>query len=282
MRWLLCPWTENLSACTWFLLHRSALTAFAGYRQFRGVACILRLLSQPIDALTARILASCQQRVCACQYAIPAEGSTKRDVGLILLYVVLQFRPEKDHALQLRAFARARMQAASLSPQASSAVQAASLKLAGSCRGSADEARVEGLRRLCHQLGLANCVEFCLNVPFADLERMLGEAVGCLHTMVDEHFGISIVECMAAGVLQPNFKCTKGSRKCWFPGSVIYLTCCLGGCASAALRLYVGSFLALRALITRCIATQILIEHCHISMQASSQLRTTLVARVMT
>lgn len=31
---------------------------------------------------------------------------------------------------------------------------------------------------------------------------LLGEAVGGLHTMVDEHFGIGIVQYMAAGVPQ--------------------------------------------------------------------------------
>ncbi len=42
-------------------------------------------------------------------------------------------------------------------------------------------------------------MEFCVNVPFADLLRLLSDAVAGLHTMVDEHFGISVVEYMAAG-----------------------------------------------------------------------------------
>lgn len=35
------------------------------------------------------------------------------------------------------------------------------------------------------------------------MKLLLGEAVGGLHTMVDEHFGIGIVQYMAAGAPQP-------------------------------------------------------------------------------
>ena len=42
-------------------------------------------------------------------------------------------------------------------------------------------------------------MEWCVNVPFSELRQLLGGAVGGLHSMVDEHFGISVVEYMAAG-----------------------------------------------------------------------------------
>lgn len=41
----------------------------------------------------------------------------------------------------------------------------------------------------------------CVNVSFQELQALLGEAVGGLHTMQDEHFGISVVEYMAAGAV---------------------------------------------------------------------------------
>ena len=41
----------------------------------------------------------------------------------------------------------------------------------------------------------------CVNVPYSELKSLLGGAVGGLHTMLDEHFGISVVEYMAAGVI---------------------------------------------------------------------------------
>lgn len=42
-------------------------------------------------------------------------------------------------------------------------------------------------------------MEFCVNASFDQLRALLGDAVAGLHTMVDEHFGISVVEYMAAG-----------------------------------------------------------------------------------
>ena len=38
-----------------------------------------------------------------------------------------------------------------------------------------------------------------MNADFLEVKQLLGGAVGGLHTMLDEHFGISIVEYMAAG-----------------------------------------------------------------------------------
>lgn len=40
-----------------------------------------------------------------------------------------------------------------------------------------------------------------MNASFDELRLLLGDAVAGLHTMVDEHFGISVVEYMAAGEL---------------------------------------------------------------------------------
>lgn len=38
-------------------------------------------------------------------------------------------------------------------------------------------------------------------MAYSELRRLLGDAVAGLHSMVDEHFGISVVEYMAAGTL---------------------------------------------------------------------------------
>ena len=54
-------------------------------------------------------------------------------------------------------------------------------------------------------------MEFAVNVSFDELRSLLSEAVGGLHTMLDEHFGISVVEYMAAGLLHleilPVYRC---------------------------------------------------------------------------
>ena len=44
-------------------------------------------------------------------------------------------------------------------------------------------------------------VEFCINVPFPELKRWLSRAMIGVHTMWNEHFGIGVVEFMAAGVI---------------------------------------------------------------------------------
>jgi alpha-1,2-mannosyltransferase len=78
----------------------------------------------------------------------------------------------------------------------------ARLQLVGGCRGPEDEARLEQLKVLAKDLNLTDdMVEFRVNVPFEELHELLGDAVAGLHSMIDEHFGISVVEYMAAGAV---------------------------------------------------------------------------------
>ena len=103
-----------------------------------------------------------------------------------------QFRPEKNHRSQLRILAEL--------------VKAAhpkqvTLVLIGSCRNKEDQERVEDIRHLAEQLQVLQNVEFKVNVRFEELKAELGRAVAAIHTMENEHFGISLVECMAAGCL---------------------------------------------------------------------------------
>lgn len=44
-------------------------------------------------------------------------------------------------------------------------------------------------------------VEFAVNLAYSDLVRLFGRASIGLHTMVDEHFGITVVEFQAAGLV---------------------------------------------------------------------------------
>lgn len=82
---------------------------------------------------------------------------------------------------------------------ADNAVLAAQLRIVGGCHRAAEKSRLAGLRQLAQDLGLQDCVEFLPNALYEDISSLLGGAVGGLHTMLDEHFGISIVEYMAAG-----------------------------------------------------------------------------------
>lgn len=71
--------------------------------------------------------------------------------------------------------------------------------MVGGCRGAEDQARLRDLQQYAEELGIGDYVEWYVNVPFSELKMLLGGAVGGLHTMTDEHFGISVVEYMAAG-----------------------------------------------------------------------------------
>eukprot|EP00038_Savillea_parva_P012198 m.202936 g.202936 ORF g.202936 m.202936 type:complete len:483 (+) comp21990_c0_seq1:153-1601(+) len=107
---------------------------------------------------------------------------------------VAQYRPEKNHALQLRAFARFRDQY----PKESKDVE---LVLIGGCRNEGDQARVAQLETLRRELGLESSCRILTNLPYGDLKQHLREAAVGIHTMKDEHFGIGVVEFMAAGAI---------------------------------------------------------------------------------
>ncbi|KAF6262956.1 hypothetical protein COO60DRAFT_1699075 [Scenedesmus sp. NREL 46B-D3] len=120
----------------------------------------------------------------------------------LFLVSVAQFRPEKNHRLQLEAYAMAREEAAAKDTNwRNSPVLVSTLKMVGSCRGPDDEARLLQLQQYAAKLGISDAVEWHVNVPYLELKQLLGGAVGGLHTMLDEHFGISVVEYMAAGVI---------------------------------------------------------------------------------
>lgn len=109
--------------------------------------------------------------------------------GTIILSVA-QFRPEKNHAQQIRAFA-----------DLYSRTFAAHLVLIGGARNDEDVQRVDELRRLARELNIAQHVTFLVNAPFEDVLDWMSKADVGISTMVDEHFGINIVELMAAGVI---------------------------------------------------------------------------------
>lgn len=104
-----------------------------------------------------------------------------------------QFRPEKDHPLQLRSFHKF------LKCKMAKDRHKYKLILVGSCRNQEDQDRVNSLKKLASELGIQNSVDFALNVSFEQLRSYLAEATIGLHTMWNEHFGIGIVECMASG-----------------------------------------------------------------------------------
>ncbi|GAA5977613.1 hypothetical protein JCM10908_005038 [Rhodotorula pacifica] len=120
----------------------------------------------------------------------------------VTILSLAQFRPEKEHATQLHAFAEL---LGSLIPSLResdiSLRENLRLVLAGSVRNSADAARVESLRTLAKVLQIAEQVDFRVNEPYEVICDLMKKATIGLHTMIDEHFGITVVEFQAAGLI---------------------------------------------------------------------------------
>ncbi len=104
-----------------------------------------------------------------------------------------QFRPEKDHLLQIKAFQVLLTDHPELKD--------ARLMLVGSCRDEDDLNRVKNLKIKAKELGIEENVEFHTNVQYSQLMALLSRAAIGLHTMWNEHFGICVVELMASGLV---------------------------------------------------------------------------------
>lgn len=111
-----------------------------------------------------------------------------------------QFRPEKEHSLQLRLLHKLLNEHGELK-SSNGPNRAAKLVLIGSCRNIQDESRVEELKALAKELVIEKHVEWCINASLETVLKKLRSASVGLSTMVDEHFGINVVEYMASGLL---------------------------------------------------------------------------------
>ncbi|KAJ9589442.1 hypothetical protein L9F63_017345 [Diploptera punctata] len=123
------------------------------------------------------------------QMPLSSEASNLQNVS------VGQFRPEKDHPLQLRAMYELRQL---VSEEMWDKIM---LVFVGSCRHREDEERVRDMQDLCKHLSLENNVQFKVNISYEELKKELQEGTIGLHAMWNEHFGIGVVECMAAGLI---------------------------------------------------------------------------------
>lgn len=105
-----------------------------------------------------------------------------------------QFRPEKDHRLQLSSLACFKRRSN----------KKLKLVLIGSCRNLQDWDRVKVLREYAQStlhLKEGDDFEFLVDASRDTLDTYLASAMLGIHTMWNEHFGISLVEMMAAGVI---------------------------------------------------------------------------------
>ncbi|KAG8282975.1 asparagine-linked glycosylation protein [Homalodisca vitripennis] len=115
---------------------------------------------------------------------LPLRLLDHRETDEVRIVSLGQFRPEKDHPLQVRAF---QIVKSKVSPDVWSKVK---LVLIGSCRDAQDEARVEAIRQLVEDLSVTSNVEFKVNISFDELKEQFSLGTVGLHTMWNEHFGI--------------------------------------------------------------------------------------------
>lgn len=126
---------------------------------------------------------------------LPLEGRQPR-----WIVSVAQFRPEKEHELQLR-IVRGLLDKHPELKSSSGTSRPLRLILVGSCRDERDRARLAQLRALAKELMIENHIDWHVDAPFSDVVEQMRHASIGLSTMVDEHFGIAVVESMAAGLL---------------------------------------------------------------------------------
>lgn len=108
-----------------------------------------------------------------------------------LMISFAQFRPEKDHAMQLRMWKR-------LLPRLP---KDAKFWLVGTVRDENDQGIFDGLKEQARVLGIEESIDFKVNRSRQEILDIFSQAKVAIHTMRNEHFGIAVVELMAAGIV---------------------------------------------------------------------------------
>lgn len=123
--------------------------------------------------------------------ALNSRRSRGDSLGLNVVSIA-QFRPEKNHQMQIEAFD---------SFLGKTSAYDSKLSLYGGCRDDEDKQRVRDLKEFVRQLDLESNVEIMVGASFERLLNGMSCADVAIHTMENEHFGIVLLECMAAGLI---------------------------------------------------------------------------------
>lgn len=118
--------------------------------------------------------------------------ATQTSANALNIISVAQFRPEKNHQVQIEAFDSFLSQTGAYDSR---------LILYGGCRDEEDKKRVNYLCEFVNRLDLTTNVEIIVGASFERLVEGMKHAQVAVHTMENEHFGIVLVECMAAGLI---------------------------------------------------------------------------------
>ena len=130
------------------------------------------------------------------QQAIPFKEEKREPIILC----IAQFRPEKNHALVIRSFAKF-IDLATNTANTAQEIQKTKLALVGSVRNSEDATKVYDLRLLAHELKIKDQVQFICDASWPEILNLLRRSSVGINGMWNEHFGIGVVEYQAAGLI---------------------------------------------------------------------------------
>ena len=125
-------------------------------------------------------------------FALKSISLSPREKSIIY---VAQFRPEKEHNTVLKAFAIL------LTNHIEFRKEGVKLVLIGSVRDERDKQKVAELQRETETLDIKEHVEFVCDAPWDKVVSWLGRGWIGTNAMWNEHFGIGVVEYMAAGLI---------------------------------------------------------------------------------
>jgi alpha-1,2-mannosyltransferase len=127
---------------------------------------------------------------CATKLYAPEKVTQEKSGNVIVSFA--QFRPEKDHKLQIEIFKKVKELYK---------LQNLQFYIIGSVRGEEDQKLFDNLNQIVKSYNLENEIIFKKNLRTEEVKQLFSIAKVGIHTMKDEHFGISIIEMMAAGLI---------------------------------------------------------------------------------
>lgn len=130
-----------------------------------------------------------------CSISIYKEAAKNEDRQNLIVSMA-QFRPEKRQEIQIRILARLKDRLRNY-PE----LQDLELHLIGGVRNENDQQILNNLINYAKQLNVQDYVKFLPNGSTEQILEELSKAKIGIHTMIAEHFGITLVEMMAAGLI---------------------------------------------------------------------------------
>lgn len=110
-----------------------------------------------------------------------------------LMISFAQFRPEKQHPLQLKIWKQCL--------ENPDFPKDAHFKLIGTVRGPDDQKIVDDLKVLAKELKIEDRISFQIGATREELFNLFSKAKVAIHSMKHEHFGIAVVELMSSGII---------------------------------------------------------------------------------